>query len=404
MKYWAGEIIGELATPITGLAIPIIAISLLGAGPIEMGFLGAMRTLPFLTFGLLAGVLVDRARRVRVLILSSVISALLLAMIPASVALGVLGMPILYAEAFLNGTMGVIFAVASQSLIPTLAGRDRLIEANRNIQMTTSAAEIVGPGIAGFLIQALTAPIAIVVDALSYLASAGFLLWMRVSEPLRRRDERPHVVAEVREGLAIVLGDRYLRWITLCGTTHNFFSNGILVSLYVLFATQRLGLTPVELGLVFAAGGPGSLLGGLLVSRVVRLLGLGPAIGLMQALTGIARMAMPLALAVGAPVVVLGAGEFVLGLARTVFNVNQLSLRQAITPDHQQGRMNASIRFLMWAIVPFGALLGGWMGESVGMEITVLIGAAGTLAASLWILLGPVRFLRERPEATGLAG
>lgn len=365
-----------------------------------MGLLNALRNLPFLVFGLLAGVLVDRVPRRTVLIGCSLAGAVLLMAIPGAAWLGVLGMPILYVEAFLHGTIGVIFGVAAQSLIPTLAGRERLVEANRNVQVTASGAQIVGPGLAGVLIDAVTAPVAIAIDAASYVVSAGLLVAMRVVERVRPDGARPRVVAEVREGLEIVLGDRHLRAIMLCGATHNFFSNGMLVALYVLFARERLGLTPTELGLIFAAGGPGSLLGGVLVARLARVLGLGPSIGAMQILTGVARLAIPAAIVIGPPLLVLAAGEFLLGVARTVFNVTQLSLRQSITPDHQQGRMNASIRFLMWAMVPLGALLGGWMAELVGMERTVLLGALGTLGASLWIFLGPVRRLRLAEEAT----
>jgi predicted MFS family arabinose efflux permease len=187
----------------------------------------------------------------------------------------------------------------------------------------------------------------------------------------------------------------------LCGTTHNVFSNGMLVALYVLFASRELAVTPAELGLVFAVAGPGSILGSLLASRAPRALGLGPAIGLMQVLTGVARLTMPvasLAAEVVPPFVTLAAGEFLLAVVRTVFNVNQLSLRQSITPDHQQGRMNASIRFVMWAVVPFGALLGGFLGDRFGLMPTIWIAVAGTSLASLWIFLTSVRDLREAPE------
>ncbi len=152
---------------------------------------------------------------------------------------------------------------------------------------------------------------------------------------------------------------------------------------------------------MFAAAGPGSILGSLLATRVPRMIGLGSAIGAMQVLTGVARLAMPVAALAAAaipPFVTLAAGEFLLAVVRTIFNVNQLSLRQSITPDHQQGRMNASIRFVMWAVVPFGALLGGFLGERIGLMPAIWIGVAGTTLASLWIFLSSVRSLREAPE------
>jgi predicted MFS family arabinose efflux permease len=223
---------------------------------------------------------------------------------------------------------------------------------------------------------------------------------IRTNETLRRPDGAS-VAAQVREGLSIVFADRHIRAIMLCGTTHNVFSNGMLVALYVLFATRDLGVTPAELGLIFAVAGPGSIIGSLFAARVPRVLGLGPAIGAMQILTGAARLAMPLAALAAAavpPFLTLAAGEFLLAIVRTVFNVNQLSLRQSITPDHQQGRMNASIRFVMWAVVPFGALLGGWLGDRIGLLPAIWVGVAGTTLASLWIFLTPVRSLARAPE------
>lgn len=397
VRYWATEVIGGLAGPISSLAVPIIAITLLGAGAAEMGALGAMRNLPFLFFGLLAGVLVDRTRRVPILIGSALASAVLLLMVPVASVAGFLEMWVLYLQAFLHGSVGVVMAVAGQAVMPTLVGRARLVEANRNVRTTASAADIVGPGVAGVLIQAVTAPIAMVIDAAAYLVEAVILSGIRLDEHIPPPRPRREIAAEIRQGLGIVFGDPMLRAIMFCGTTHNIFSNGMLVALYVLFATERHGLTAVELGLIFAAGGPGSVLGGFLVSPLTRIAGLGPTIGVMQVLTGVARSAMPLSLVFGAPVLVLAAGEFLLGIVRTIFNVNQVSLRQAITPDDQQGRMNASIRFVMWAAVPLGALAGGWLGETIGLGPTVVIGTIGTTLASLWIFLGPTRRLEARP-------
>lgn len=400
LKFWAGQAIWWLVGPVSGLAIPLIAVVLLSAGPAEMGLLGAMRNLPFLVVGLLAGVIVDRVRRRPVLIATDLGQALLLGIVPAAAVIGVLRMELLYVVSFLTGSLGVIAIVAYQSFLPSLVGRDRLVAANSRLEGAASVAGIAGSAIGGFLIQAVTAPIALLASAAGPLVTAASLVWVRVAEPPPRdRHERGPIIGEIREGLVIVLGDARLRSILLCGATHNIFSNGMLVALYVLFATDRLGLTPVELGIVFAAGGPGSLLGAVFAGRLVQLGGLGPTIGSMQVLTGVARLAMPLAALSGLPVVLLALGEFTLGVARSIFNVNQLSLRQSITPDHQQGRMNASIRFLMWAVVPFGALLGGALGEAIGLLPTIWIGVAGTFAASLWIFLSPIGRMRERPEA-----
>lgn len=400
LKYWSSHTIYGFGFPIASLAIPIIAVSSLNAGPVEMGYLSAAGTLAFLAVGLPAGVIVDRSRRLPLMIALDVLGAGILALVPLAALMGVLRIELLYGVEFLFGCVGVIATVAFQAFLPTLVGRDRLVEANGRVQLSASAGHVAGPGVGGVLIQVFSAPFAIVATVLSSLVGVTLLALIRVQEPAPRPRDRS-MLAEVREGLEIVTSDRTIRAIMLCGTTHNVFSNGMLVALYVLFATRELQVQPAELGLVFAAAGPGSIIGSLLATRVPRMIGLGPAIGAMQLLTGAARLAMPVAALAAAavpPFVTLAAGEFLLAIVRTIFNVNQLSLRQSITPDHQQGRMNASIRFVMWAAVPFGALLGGFLGERIGLLPAIWIGVAGTTLAALWILLTPVRSLVKAPE------
>jgi MFS family permease len=401
LKYWVSQTAYGFGGPIAGLAIPLIAVTSLGAGPIEMGILGAAGTLAFLVVGLPAGVIVDRVRRLPLMVRLNVAGLAVLATIPLAAFAGALRMELLYAVSLLLGCVGVVWQVASQAFLATLVGRPRLVEANARMQASYSAGHVAGPGIGGLLIQLLTAPVTLVVTLVAELAGTLLMALIRVPEPAPRPRERS-LAGEVREGLEIVFRDPHIRPIMLCGTTHNVFSNGMLVALYVLFATRELGVTPVELGIVFAVAGPGSIAGSLIAARVPRMLGLGPAIGLMQVLTGVARLAMPLAAVAAAavpPFLTLAAGELLLAMVRTVFNVNQLSLRQAITPDHLQGRMNASIRFVMWAAVPFGALAGGYLGERIGLMPALWIGVAGTTLASLWIYLTPVRALRVAPEA-----
>lgn len=401
LKYWTSQTVYGFGLPIAALAIPLIAVSTLHAGPVEMGYLGAASTLAFLVVGLPAGVVVDRSRRLPLMIGLNCFGIAVLAVIPIASVLGLLRMEVLYAGDFLLGCVGVIWLVASQAFLPNLVGRPRLVEANSRMQLSYSAGQVAGPGVGGVLIQAVSAPFAIVVTLISQVVGTLIMVTIRAAEPSSRPRTRGSAVADVREGLDIVFADRTIRSIMLCGTTHNVFSNGMLVALYVLFATRELGVTPAQLGIVFAAAGPGAIVGSFLATSLPRAVGLGPTIGAMQIATGIARLAMPVAaLAATAvpPFLVLAAGELVLAIVRTIFNVNQLSLRQSITPDHQQGRMNASIRFVMWAVVPFGALLGGWLGDRIGLMPTIWIGVAGTFLASLWIFLTPVRSLRDAPE------
>jgi predicted MFS family arabinose efflux permease len=398
-KYLASETLGEFAFTISGLAISLTAVLVLSAGAFEMGALGAARTLPFLLIGLLAGVIVDRGRRQSILVATSLTLGLLLASVPAAAFTGLLRIELLYLVAFGTGAMSVIGTVAYQSFLPVLVGRGRLVEANSLVQLSSSAALIAGPGLAGLLVAAVTAPATLLVAAALSVAAALLLYLVNVAEPQPvEPGSRPSIVRQVHEGLRIVTRDPALLAITLTGATHNFCSNGMLTALYVLFATETLGLTAPELGLVFAAGGPGAIIGSLVAGRLSETFGVGPTIGVMQVLTGVARMALPLAALVGPPMVVLALGEFLLGTVRSVLNINGVSLRQRLTPDHQQGRMNASIRFIMWAAVPVGSLLAGWLGTAIGLVPTLWIGVVGTFGASLWIFASPLARARDQEE------
>jgi len=309
--------------------------------------------------------------------------------------------------AFAAGTLSIIAVVAYQAFLPTLVRRERLLEANTTMEASSSVTQIAGPGFGGFLIQWLTAPIAIVVDAVSYLISALFLGSLRVEEPPPPpRHEHPPAWNEIVVGLKVVVFNPYLRSIMLCGTTHNLFSNGMAVAIYVLYVTRDLGVTPAQLGIILAFGGPGSLLGALVAGRASRRFGLGRTLITAQTLTGAARACIPLAgILPQVAVPLLALGELILGVARPLFNINQVSLRQTITPDRLQGRMNASIRFLMWAIVPVGSLLGGFAGQWIGLWPTLVTAAFGTTIAAGWMVFSPVRPLEALPvESTAISG
>jgi hypothetical protein len=249
-------------------------------------------------------------------------------------------------------------------------------------------ATMVGPSVAGVLVQLLTAPAAMALDAVSFLAAVIGLAAIRKPEPPpRAAHERGSMVTEIREGLGWILHDPRLRLITACGATHHFFANGMISAVLVLFAVRQVGLSPAELGLVFAAVGPGVLAGALVARALPQRIGVGPAIAHMQTLTGVSMLMLASAALVGhvGGFLALVLGQFTWGLARVIFNVNQVSLRQRVTPDHLLGRMNASIRFLMWVVAPAGAVTGGVVAGVSGLPAAMLIGGIGTLAAAFWV-------------------
>ena len=375
---------------ITRLAIPLVAIGTLAAGPAEMGTLGAAGNAAFLVFGLLAGVIADRVPRRRVVIVTTLVPALALATIPLATALGTLRLELLYAVAFVTGASGVVGEVAFQSLLPRLVGRERLLAGNALMRSLGSITEIVGPSIAGVIIQLLTAPVAILIDIAATLLETVLTFLVRVKEP-KAPPRTQRMWRDIMDGLRYVVSDRSLRAIAIGGATHNISSNGALVALYILYLSQVLHLAPAEIGVVFAFGGPGAFVGSVFAARYGRRFGMRTTLVHMQIGTGIARFLVPLAAFVPAPIVAVAAGELLLGVVRAIFNVNQLSLRQAMTPDEMQGRMSASIRFLMWAVVPLGALAGGFGAERIGLQATMTVAAIGTTLAAGWFLLLPAR-------------
>ena len=385
-----------LGSQVSHLAIPLTAVLVLGANEKQMGFLGAATNLPFFFFGLLAGVWTDRMRRRPLLIGINVGGGLLIGSIPVAAALGFLSMSHLYLVAFGMGVFDVLGIAAYQAFIPTLVGRRRLIEANSKLEISSSAAIVLGPGLGGILVQTFTAPIAVAVDAVSFLAAALGLTAIKKQEPAPEVEKQSSLVNQIREGLGVVWRDRRLRLIMACGATHNFFLNGMLAAIYVLYLVRSLGLSPAAVGLVFAAAGPGVLLGALLAGRIPRRLGVGPTIAHMQTLTGVSRFLIASAVWIPQPFIlpVLMMGEFLLGIARPIFNVNQVSLRQSLTPDRLLGRMNASIRFLMWTATPIGAFAGGMIASSVGLPTAVTLAAIGGLVAAIWVYLPTVWRIR----------
>ena len=398
-KIWVGEIVSSLGSGITTLALPLIAIGALQAGASEMGILGAASTSSFIVFGLLAGVIVDRAPRRLVLAVTSCAAAAVVASIPVASSLGILDIRQLYMVAFAAGCVSVVADVAFQAILPQVVGRDRVLEGNAILRTTGAVTEIVGPGLAGVLIQVLTAPIAIVVDACSFLAAGVLALFVRTTEPPPR--PRGRILSDVVEGLRFVVSTPALRAIALGGGMHNVFQNGAFAAIYILFATDRLGLSPVQLGFVLASSGPGALVGALVAARYRRLVGLRASLIQTQVVTAIARALVPAAVFLSQPVAALVVGEFVLGFARSVFNVNQVSFRQAITPDHLQGRMAASIRFLLWVLVPLGSLAGGFGAARIGITPMLCIAVGGILLAAGWFVLVPGD---EKPDTAQVQG
>jgi predicted MFS family arabinose efflux permease len=375
------------------MALPLAAVLLLDADAREMGWLVAAQNLPWIFFGLAAGVWVDRARRQPVLVVTNFGQAALLAVIPVAALLGQLNMLLLGAVAFGASAMSVIGSVADRAYLPSLLRRDQLVSANSRIQFSYSLSRTVGPGAAGVLVQWLTAPIAIVVDVVTFIVAGVLIGSIRHPEALPPRSDT-HVFADVLEGLKRVARNAVLRPLVLCGAAHNIFST-MIVAVYILYLTRTLGFTPALLGAILVAGGVGSVLGSIVAGRLVERMGIGPVLIGSQALTGVARLLIPLA---DGPLVVIAAllavSEFLLGAMRAIFNITQISLRQTVIETAYQGRVNATIAFVLWAFTPIGALAGGYLGNAIGLNATLWIAASGVLAATAIAYFSALRTTR----------
>jgi MFS family permease len=407
LKLWTAETISVFGSQISALAIPLVAVLILNVSPFEVALLGTIEFLPFILFTLPAGAWVDRLRRRPIMIAGDLGRAAALASIPVAYALGGLTIWQLYVVGFITGTLTVFFDVANQSYLPSIVDRDQLVEGNSKLQISQSAAQIAGPGVAGILIGALKAPIAILVDSLSFVASAFFVFLIRRPEPPVEHPadaagtERPSIVTEVRQGLRFVLGNLSLRAIAAGTSTSNLFGSigyGILI---VYLAGERyLALAPEQIGLVFALGNIGALVGALVANRLARWFGLGPTIigslfvgsfNLLLVAVAPRELAIPFLVAAGL------AG----GLSQMIYNINQVSFRQAICPPRMQGRMNATMRFLVWGTMPIGSLIGGVLANVIGVHETIWVGAILGLIPAIFPLLSPVRRLREMPAPVG---
>jgi MFS family permease len=398
MKLWSAETISQIGSQVSGLALPFVAIVVLEASAFEVALLTVIEFAPFILISLPAGVWVDRLQRRPILVFADLGRALLLASIPVAYWADALTIWQLYGVGFAVGVLTVFFDVAYQSYLPALVARDHLVEGNSKLEVSRSGAQLAGPGLAGGLVEAVTAPVAVLVDAFSFLASALFLFRIRKTEQAPTRAERqagPGMKAEVLEGLRYVLGNRYLRWIAVSTATFNFFGS-IIFAIVLVYAVRELELGPGVIGIVLAVSNVGYLAGALLANRLSRRFGVGPTI--VIGASGSIALLLLAAAPKSNPIPFMIAAQAISSLGVPIYNITQVSFRQAITPERIQGRMNSVMRFVVWGVMPLGSLLGGALASWVSLRFAIWVGAIGMSLAVLPVLLSPVRTLREMPE------
>ena len=400
MRLWTSLTITHFGGQITFLALPLTAALLLDATPFEMGVLTALEAVPFALFGLFAGVLVDRAPKLPIIVWSDIGRALALLAVPICAWLGVLSMGVLYVVGFLVGTGGVMGWPAYQVFMTERVGRERLAEANAKIGISDSASQLIGPGLAGALIQWLTAPFAILLDALSFFASAWILRGIPRDASDAPKMRARSVIAEIREGLSEIWRNTTLRALAWSIAVWQVFRHAYF-AIVVLFAARELGFSPGHVGALWMLAGLGSLAAAAAAEPLNHRFGFGPTMLLGLLGTGIAWLVV--GAASGGPTlasIVFGLGLAALDFSGMVFFINYLTLRQAAAPDALRGRVTATMICLTVAPAPLGGLAGGWIAEHAGLRAPMLFAGTGAILLVLLVAwTSPLLRLRSLAEA-----
>ena len=398
MKLWMSLTITSFGAQVTNLALPLTAAVLLQATPWQMGVLVALETLPFALVSLHAGVLIDRVRKLPIVIAAAIGRGLALLAIPIAAYFGALSIEILFMVGFLCGIQNVVGGAAYQVLLARMAGRSRLVEANAKVALGETSAALVGPGLAGGLIQLVTAPFAILIDALTFVVSGLMLRRIHVPGDVPDPGPRPSVTAEIHEGLKLVWNNRTLLALAWLAGLWQILHH-MQVAVLILFATRELGLSAGAIGLTYAFGGLGCVLASAFAQRLSARFGIGPVIVHGLALTALGWQAFGL---VSGPVwlatLLLGCAMLMFDFGAVLYGINYLALRQAITPDRLMGRMTATMRFLTVAAAPLGSLAGGALATAIGLRGTLLtIGVLSIALVAGAVVWSPVRRHREMP-------
>lgn len=396
LKLWLGQAVSLLGSQVTSLAIALTAAIVLQATPAEMGLVGSLNVLPLVLFGLPAGLWVDRVPRRPIMIRTDIGRAILLASVPLTALTGQLGMPQLYLVSFGTGAMSALFRVAYGSLLPSVVRRSDLADGNAKLALAEAVARVAGPGLAGGLVQLLTAPLAILVDCASFVVSAVSLSAMHSGEEVTHSPSAGGTWSQLRAGFGGVLGHALLRPLFF-GTALGNVADGLVFQsgVVVLFLTRELGFEPAVLGGVFAGLGVGGLIGAVLTGPATRALGLGTTIlgclGLWS--VGYGGLAFVNASPLGPAVVAMLLGA--VGAINPIAGANISTVRQTVTPDYLLGRVTAVTSVGAMTALTAGSVAGGLLGDSFGLRPTLLLGGLLPLIGLGWVLLSPVRRLRR---------
>ena len=400
-RFWAGQTVSLLGDQVSLIALPLVAVLTLDASAAQMGYLVAAELAPNLLFSLHAGAWADRRPRKRqIMIATDLGRSLLIGSIPVAYAFDALTFPHMFAVAFLTGVLSVLFQVSYLPVYAALVPRRRLVEGSSIIHGSRALSYVAGPSIGGVLVQALSAPVTLLVDACSYVVSALFLHRVEVEEPPPEPPGKGHVAAGVRW----VFGNSIIRAALGATATINFF-NFVFFALFILYATKSLDIGAGTLGLVLGAGAVGGVIGALVTNRIARRIGVGPAFAVGCVVFPAPLLLVPLA--EGPRWVILAClflAEFGSGIGVMMLDITGSAISAAVIPERLRSRVVGAYTVVNYGVRPLGALAGGALGTWIGLRPTLWIATAGALAGFLWLLPSPILRLRELPEAEDAEG
>ncbi|MFF0458456.1 MFS transporter [Nocardia africana] len=384
---WAGQSVSLIGSQVTILALPLVAAVTLGANAWQMGVLVAASRAPYLMLGLPAGVWIDRLPRRAVFVVCACGQACSLVVVPLAGALHVLSLDLLAMVAFVTGAFAVFADIATLSLVPMVVPRARLTAGQGALESSQSVAQTAGPALAGWLVQMLTAPFAILADAMSFLFAASAVARMKIHEPRIGSADKTGLGRQMADGARAVFGHRVLRFVTLCTASHILCYNAF-TAVFVLYLVRDLGMRPSVVGVVLSAGAFGGLVGSMVAGRIGRRLGMDRAMATAIVLAGVSSAAVATVTDSSVrSIAVVATSQAVMWFALQIYNVLQVPVRYAVTPETMHGRVNATIRTTVWGIAPLGALMGGIAGDLVGLHATLVVSGVGAALASLWLIV-----------------
>ena len=397
LRLWTGQTASSVGSQLGRLAIPVLAVSVLQATEFQVGLLTAVETAAFLLIGLPAGAWVDRWLKRRVMLIADLARAIVLASVPIMFFAGVLTIWQLMVVGAIVGVASVFFDVAYQSYLPVLVDLKQLGEGNSKLETTGQLARVTGPALAGALLATVRPAVLIGLDAVTFLLSFVALSTIRDHEvPKPIADRRP-LVTEIKEGLMFVVQEPLLRRIVLTTSTTNLFGM-IAMTMIPVLVLRQLDISPAIYGFGLSLGAIGGLLGAMFSARIATLIGEGTAIPVSGILAGVAIVGLALMpVFPDAAVPIFVGSEFLYSFSVLVYNITQVTFRQRICPPRLLGRMNASIRFVVWGVMPIGAIASGLLSTAIGVELTIAIGAVGSVLACVFVLFSPLLGMRELP-------